>query len=566
MTEPKSPNFIISKWGIGWETPTIMISCYLLALIMALLHLWLFIYISGKNADGSDRVAPQTYISTSSNILANAFSFFLKTALATAFIQYLWHLLRVQTMTVSTIEALFGLKSNLFQMFTGATIRAAPVLCVLSVIMTSMGVAVSFPPGAINVVSVQRTSYNPVVVPTFNASFMGNGSGYAANHYSLATLSPISESADGSVSGFTSSRAEPGEQSNLLYRLAFKNNDYRTCNDLYCTPGRALYTVNNTYVSNILRRNITTTPIAPLINLALPNQNNAIIVPGFTKNHGYGASPADWSAEAIAYYRDLNMMTILDTMFFYLAGRFVVDSEKETDDTSDDGRGGGAPIIENVDAGTSGALNGTIISSTPLNTAFSHYTPDSSANPSFLVTQDSLNALLQNITLSTSLSYSFWSTTANTSIHTTQNIYKFTQPLNLIIPYFLSLFLSLPFIFLGLWALVKNGVSAGDASFTQLLCTTSSQSSSSSDSDSSSYHNHSAGNTLRTLSQAACLGNPQSLSQPLKDLRVRYGELRILGSRDANSSIAGHYIRRAGFGLESEVLPLVKGERYGVMV
>ncbi|KAB8304249.1 hypothetical protein EYC80_003666 [Monilinia laxa] len=204
MTEPKSPNFIISKWGIGWETPTIMISCYLLALIMALLHLWLFIYISGKNADGSDRVAPQTYISTSSNILANAFSFFLKTALATAFIQYLWHLLRVQTMTVSTIEALFGLKSNLFQMFTGATIRAAPVLCVLSVIMTSMGVAVSFPPGAINVVSVQRTSYNPVVVPTFNASFMGNGSGYAANHYSLATLSPISESADGSVSGFTS--------------------------------------------------------------------------------------------------------------------------------------------------------------------------------------------------------------------------------------------------------------------------------------------------------------------------------------------------------------------------
>lgn len=139
---------------------------------MALLHLWLFIYISGKNADGLDRVAPQTYISTSSNILANAFSFFLKTALATAFVQYLWRLLRVQTMTVSTIEALFGLKSNIFQIFTSATIRATPVLCVLSVMMTSMAVVVSFPPGAINVVSVQRTSYNPAVVPTFNASFV----------------------------------------------------------------------------------------------------------------------------------------------------------------------------------------------------------------------------------------------------------------------------------------------------------------------------------------------------------------------------------------------------------
>ncbi|RAL61769.1 hypothetical protein DID88_002833 [Monilinia fructigena] len=364
-------------------------------------------------------------------------------------------------MTVSTIEALFALKSNLFQMFTGATIRATPVLCILSVMMTSMGVAVSFPPGAINVVSVQRTSYNPVVVPTFNASFMGNGSGYAANHYSLATLSPISESADGSVSGFTS-RAR--KNSNLLYRLAFQtmitgqpfdqpspcgvncsfviqfegptlecnssstklirsdsgNLSYRfpgitiysgnwsdltisstsalprvlyngtdtnvhwqsttltildaeestadagllnetttinrtmIQNDLYCTPGRALYAVNNTYVSNILKRNITTTPIAPLINLELPNQNNSIIVPGFTKNHGYGASPADWSAEAIAYYRDLNMMTILDTMFYYLAGRFVVDIERETDDTSDDGMGGGTPTFENVDAGTSG--------------------------------------------------------------------------------------------------------------------------------------------------------------------------------------------------------------------
>lgn len=26
----KSTNFILSKWGIGWETPTIMVSCYLL--------------------------------------------------------------------------------------------------------------------------------------------------------------------------------------------------------------------------------------------------------------------------------------------------------------------------------------------------------------------------------------------------------------------------------------------------------------------------------------------------------------------------------------------------------
>lgn len=141
---------------------------------MALLHLFLSVYISGKNADGKDRVAPQTYVSTASNVLANAFSFFLKTALATAFVQYLWRLLRVQTMKVSTIESLFGLKSNVFQMFTSTAIRATPVLCVLSIIMTSMTVAASFPPGAINVVSIQRTAYNSVLVPIFNASFVSS--------------------------------------------------------------------------------------------------------------------------------------------------------------------------------------------------------------------------------------------------------------------------------------------------------------------------------------------------------------------------------------------------------
>ncbi|KAI9648250.1 hypothetical protein NHQ30_002882 [Ciborinia camelliae] len=567
-------------------------------------------------------------------------------------------------------------------MFNGAAIRATPVLSALSILMTSMTVAISFPPGAINVVLVQRTSYDSVVVPTFNASFMGNGSGLAANKYSLAELSPISKTVDGSVSGFKSSGLDSGKHSSLLPRLAFQtmitgqafdqpspcgvncsfviefegpnlecnsssttysssfnstngfpdftiysgnwsdvtlssssappyvlyNGTYTnahwqsttltlldaevgkinanisnetailnttiTQNNLYCIPGRAIYTVNNTYVSNVLTRNLTTTPISPLINLALPTHNNSVIVPGFTNSseitteHGYGTTPANWSAAALAYYRDLNMLTILDTMFYYLAGEFIaspavvldLDADRTTDAISDKGWGESNPNFGNKNAVASGAINGTIISRTPLNTAFTHYTLKSSPNPSFLITKESLNALLQNITLSTSLSYSLWSIPTNTSIHTTQNIYNFSQPLNLLLPYFLSLALSLPFLSLGLWALVKNGVSAEDANFTQLLCATSSLSSSFPQ-ENGSYHNHSAGNTLQTLSQAACLGNRQSLSRPLKDLPIRYGELK-------SSSVGNNAgdIRRAGFGLESEVRPLLKGQRYGVIV
>ncbi|KAF7953504.1 uncharacterized protein EAE97_000903 [Botrytis byssoidea] len=688
---PKTPNSVLSKWGIGWETPTIIISCYLLALATALLHLFLFIYISGKAADGKDRVAPQTYISTASNILANAFSFFLKTALATSFVQYLWRLLRAQSMKISTIDTLFGLKSNPFQICTGAAIRAAPVLCVLSIMMASMTVAVSFPPGAINVVTIQRTSYNSVVVPTFNASFMGNGSGLAANQYALAVLSPISESADGSVSGFTSSGLLTGKHSNLLPRLAFQTmitgqafdqpspcgvncsfviefegptldcnssstnitssvtinsttlhpeftiysgnwsdltlatpalrhklyngtytnahwqsstlslldtelntvdansiNQTSTLNtsmiqdNLYCTPGRALYTVNNTYISNILTRNVTTTFISPLTNLVLHTHDNSVIVPGFTNVSGitsgyyFGSNPANWSAEALAYYRDLNMMTILDTMFYYLAGEFTAlpavlldnDEERAVDAIDATGWGEDSPGFGNADNWSSGALNGTIISRTPLNTAFTHYTTNSSANPSFVITQNALNALLQNITLSASLSYSLWSTPTNTSMLTLHNIYSFSQPLNLLLPYFLSLLLSLPFLILGLWALVQNGVAAQDANFTQLLCTTSSLSAPPPTPGLSNRTSSMAiPSQLRTLTQAACLGNTESLSKPLKELRIRYGELKNPnGNPGMGNSIPIVDIRRAGFGLENEVEPLVKGGNYGVMV
>ncbi|TEY85227.1 hypothetical protein BOTCAL_0015g00140 [Botryotinia calthae] len=74
---------------------------------------------------------------------------------------------------------------------------------------------------------------------------------------------------------------------------------------------------------------------------------------------------------------------------------------------------------------------------------------------------------------------------------------------------------------------------------------------------------------LQTLTQAACLGNPESLSKPLKEMRIQYGELRSQNGNPGTgpgNSIPMADIRRAGFGLESEVGPLVKGGNYGVMV
>ena len=192
-----------------------------LALAIAIAHLLLFRYLDGREADGPNRVAPQAYITTASNILANAFGFALRASLAVAFCQYLWRLFRAQAMKVSTIELIYSIRTNPFQLFQLAVLRAAPTLCALATIMWLSQIASSFPPGAITITTAQRVEFSSVIVPNFNASYvspyqpfsvyqmetsnnslakMGNGSGAEANANSLFRL-VISETATGFVSG-----------------------------------------------------------------------------------------------------------------------------------------------------------------------------------------------------------------------------------------------------------------------------------------------------------------------------------------------------------------------------
>ncbi len=182
------PAIISSTWTIGWQTPTLMIACYVLgmnssmidnmgsnlpsAIALALIHLILFQFINGREADGPFRIAPQSYITTASNILANIFGVSLRASLAVAFCQYLWHLFRVQAMKVSTIELLFSIRSNPLQIFRTATLRAAPTLCALALLMWLSNIAQGFPPGAITISKAPRISYKTVTVPSCNASFV----------------------------------------------------------------------------------------------------------------------------------------------------------------------------------------------------------------------------------------------------------------------------------------------------------------------------------------------------------------------------------------------------------
>lgn len=92
-----------------------------------------------------------------------------------------------------------------------------------------------------------------------------------------------------------------------------------------CTPGRANYTVQNTWLNNVYSRNVTRVPVDTLINLELLTHDSVVVVPGFVLNgtYNYGTAPANWSAAALAFYRDNNYMAMFDAMMSWLDGEFL---------------------------------------------------------------------------------------------------------------------------------------------------------------------------------------------------------------------------------------------------
>jgi hypothetical protein len=155
------------------------------------------------------------------------------------------------------------------------------------------------------------------------------------------------------------------------------------------------------------------------------------------------------------------------------------------------------------------------------------------------MSQDIMNDYLFNMTVSMMLAYGEWNTTVNATQSTLINVYSFSRPLNLILPYFISLGLALPFIIVGGLALIWSGVSASDGSFMQIITTSTGSA------------------ILDKIAAGGCLGGEESAPQELKDLKIRFGE--FIGREEPGG------IKRAGFGVDSEVIPLKKGRPYGTV-
>lgn len=141
-------------------------------MLIACAHLSLFLYLNEKRADGEDRAAPQSYVNTASNILAAAFSLSIKIPLAIAFTQLLWYRLRISTMKVSTIESLFGVRSNPLLLFDWSVLTNGLIPVIIVVFIWSIQLAVTFPLGALTIITTTRSLNQTKNIPTFNASFV----------------------------------------------------------------------------------------------------------------------------------------------------------------------------------------------------------------------------------------------------------------------------------------------------------------------------------------------------------------------------------------------------------
>ena len=96
--------------------------------------------------------------------------------MATAFAQHLWRVLRTTSVKVSDLDLLYGLRENFFLFAHTSPMRTAPPLVFLALVGWLVPVAVLYPPGALIVVPTPVTEIVNTSVPTFNASYVGDGS------------------------------------------------------------------------------------------------------------------------------------------------------------------------------------------------------------------------------------------------------------------------------------------------------------------------------------------------------------------------------------------------------
>lgn len=316
--------------------------------------------------------------------------------------------------------------------------------------------------------------------------------------------------------------------------------------NMSCVPWRAKYTVNTTWEEGTRKLQYTAEPVSQLTNI---------------RN-----TPMIGEANHDSWTRDVNYMALFESLVVALSGNYSslvspsVGSHYASNDTYtlDNGTVVGmdpAMVTFNGDHWNDPSrqfgANETIIGDTRFNLNSAVFVPANnsalasafvnSSAPKIYLTQDSLNDALFNITMSVSVSTHLWPMQTSALLVQYYNTYSFSHPNVLLLPYGLSLLVAIPFLMTGAWALWKNGVPAQDGGIIQLLSTTT------------------GSRSLERTAAAGCLGGEGNVPRELSEMRIRFGEVVSSGLEAKGGGI----VRRAGFGIDEEIVPLKRSNVYG---
>ena len=125
------------------------------ALFAALGHYVLVRQLNQKAVETS--LLTQAQVSAVSILLSTIFKAALTASVGTCFAQHLWYLLRGPAMSLSTIEMLFIIRTNIFALLKPQGIYRAPLLCLMALLTWALGIATIYPAGALTVVFEAQT-------------------------------------------------------------------------------------------------------------------------------------------------------------------------------------------------------------------------------------------------------------------------------------------------------------------------------------------------------------------------------------------------------------------------
>ncbi|PCH05811.1 Hypothetical protein PENO1_017430 [Penicillium occitanis (nom. inval.)] len=525
-----------SRWTIGWVTPSAMLSCFSMAVTLATAHLGFFRWLDEQQVD--EYGFSQPFVTGVSYFLVNGFRLFLAAALGISFVQIVWKLLRVQPIQLGDLDNLLSVLSNPLQLGRVNLFWRAPVPFLCAIVFWCLPIAMVFPPGALTVETWTVLSESGNTVSTLDLAFAGYGETYEdmleAALWQTDNLgaygAPAFQCSEGSVSpdlfswinttypqsgafeyiyvAHANSAARVQPPYNLNFQLAWSNGGAtgESFQNLSCTAYEAVYTFHIDYqngLETVTTRNVQMGPMLNSSNIytdfgmrpANEGSNVTDPVVNATSVGSGGGNVTDANRRA-------NMVAIQDTVVDAFSG--YIDA-----------------LLLHAQQSSN-----TLIALTELYSG-------TTTSPTFNITEESMQNILQNVVISM-LTLNQMRTDINVTFSDDVNVFCFSNPARLIVPYFLSACISLAFIIGGGHALLSNGISASTGGVFQTLCTTR------------------GSERLSDLAVKGCLGGRENVPEDLKHLKVMFGVFK-------NSDHLSRSKPIAGLGTVDEVIPLVKG-------